>query len=169
MKTLSFLLGATVLLAAAAATSTRAVSHEVTPENIKDQPYDFSVTFKDTGDAKDFEIRVGGKSGRAFLGAGENGSLLLSPCGKKKVHTPPVTIVKSEDGVKYTFRISNRDLDRSIAVFTYEVPSTGDYYQLNLEDFLPHEQTEEKPATPHEPKGQPKIDIRFRDAVESSN
>jgi hypothetical protein len=169
MKPLSFFLGTMVLMSAAGPAMARAVSHEVTPDNLKDQPYAFSVTFKDAGDAKDFEIRVGPKPAGVLPGAGENGSLSLSPCGKKNVKTPAITIVRADDTLIYTFRVSNRDLDRSIAVFTFAVPSPGDYYQLNLDDFLPQESSDERPAPQPEPRRQPKIDIRFRDAEAGEN
>jgi hypothetical protein len=165
MKAMLLLLGVAILPAMAASESARAVSHEVTPDNIKNQPYELSVTYKDSGDTKDFEIRVGSKPTGGLPGAGENGSLSLSPCGKKKVRTPAVTIVSVDNVLTYTFRIPNRDLDRSIAVFTFAVPSSGDYYQINLDDFLPQESPDKKPTSPQEPRRtQPTIDIHFRAA-----
>jgi hypothetical protein len=165
MRKLSLVLGTTILLATAASASARAVSHEVTPENIKDQPFAFCVNYKENGDAKDFEIRVGPKPTGGLPGAGENGSLSLSPCGKRKVKTPAVTITSADNVLTYTFRIPSRDLDRSIAVFTFAVPSSGDYYQISLDDFLPKEPSDEKPTPRQEPRrSQPQIDIHFRDA-----
>jgi hypothetical protein len=132
----------------------RAVSHQVTPKNIEKQPFSFKVTVKSVkdekaGHAKDFEIRVGPKKtlGGSTPGAGENGSLEISSRGNRIVETPPLTIVKSNDTLVYTLRIFDRDLDRSIAVFTYAILNPGDYYQFNLDDFLPQETT-----TPIKPK-----------------
>jgi hypothetical protein len=158
MKTLLPLVAALWIIASSNARATdvavRAVSHQVTQKNIEKQPFAFKVTVKGVkdekaGPAKDFEIRVGPKKtlGGSTPGPGENGSLEVSSRGNRKIETPPLTIVKSDDTLVYTFRISDRDLDRSIAVFTYAIPNPGDYYQFNLDDFLPQETT-----TPTKPK-----------------
>ncbi|HKD35993.1 MAG TPA: hypothetical protein VKB78_04305 [Pirellulales bacterium] len=124
----------------------RAVSHQVTPKNIDEQPFAFKVTVKGVNDEKlgpsmDFEIRVSRKL--LAPGPGENGSIdVVSRCHRKvesalKIATPSLTIVKSDDALIHTFRISDRDLDRAVAHFTYAIPDPGDYYQFNLHDFLP--------------------------------
>ena len=148
----------------------RTVSHDVTPQNIDEQPFAFKVSVKNvndekTGPAKDFEIRVGRDKQHPGLGPlinspgpAENGSLALTGCGKRKVETPPVTIVKSGDAVIYTFRISDRDLDRATARFTYAVPTPGDYYQFDLEDFLPPEMATPEKSTPKPAFGPVKAD-----------
>ncbi len=153
MKLLPKLLAVAVVLACCRQVSARTVSHEVTPKNLNEQPYAFKVTIKQSGDAKEVEIRVATKSGGAPTGAGENGSLSVSTCGKKKpVETPPLTIVRTAQALVYTFRISNRDLERANVNFTFAVPDPGDYYQINLDDFLPAEETPTNPTDLPKPK-----------------
>jgi hypothetical protein len=160
MKTLSLPLTATILLACGPQAIARTVSHQVTPKNIDEQPFAFKVTVsnasgKDGASVKDFEIRVGPKSGQPAPGPAESGGLELTSCGKKKVETPPVTIVKSGSALIYTFRVSDRDLDRSIARFTFAVPSPGDNYQFDLDDFLlMDESAPVKPAVESQPPTQ---------------
>lgn len=137
MKSLSIMLASVLALGLTASAHARAVSHEVTPQNIDQQPYGFKVSVKPPGDVMDFEIRVAPKL--QIPGAAENGSLTVSACGKKKVATPTLTIVKTAEALVYTFRMTNRDLDRATTTFTYAVPTPGDYYRFNLDDFLPAE------------------------------
>jgi hypothetical protein len=139
MKNIHVLLAVGALAVFGGQALARRVTHPVTPENIDKQP--FTVKVKDVGQFKEFEIEIKQKAGKAthLLAAGR-GSLQIAQIGKKKIASPPVTLVQSTEKVTFSFQISAGQLDRAYFTITAAsddpFPSNGDYWVFSLEDFV---------------------------------
>ena len=142
MRTKSFVLLLTVaaLLADRGVAVARHVTHPVTPANIFEQPFSFTVHVKDVGEMKEFEIVVKGKAGHPAPALSATGSALVARSGTKEPKTPPVTRVQADGVQTHTFRLAPADLDRATFTFTespqnVDFPFPGDYWTFELDRF----------------------------------
>jgi hypothetical protein len=162
MKKMPMLVGVAILLVAGRDALARHVTHPVTPRNIAEQPHAFAVKVTDAGPDKQFEIKVKQmvsilvnapkKRGDLPPGASARGTLAIGQIGKKKIAVPPVTMVRSEGEITFTFAISRNYLDRTSFTFTetpddprQPFPFPGDYYVFALADFVSSPDRAHKP------------------------
>jgi hypothetical protein len=143
MKTIPLILATTAVFLVGERAFARHVLHYVTPKNINDQPFSFTVHVKDVGEQKEFEIVVRQKAGHRGPAGSATGSVRIVASGKKKAELPTVTRVQSEGVQTYTFRVSPSDLDRARFTFTETpedvmkpFPSPGDYWGFDLSDYV---------------------------------
>jgi uncharacterized protein (TIGR03067 family) len=136
------LLAVAVLAAVAGPVLARHVTHPVTPQNIDQQPFAFTVKVKDVDGSKEVEVVVEQKAGHSAPAASATGSVVVDACGKKPVGFPAVTRVQSGGVQTYTFRVPASDLGRTHFTFTETpqdartpFPFPGDYWVLDLGDF----------------------------------
>jgi hypothetical protein len=120
----------------------RHVTHPVTPQNIDQQPFAFTVRVKDVGGLKEVEITVRQKPGKRAPDRTASGEVVLEASGKKKGELPPITRVLADGVQTYTFRVAPADLDRAQFTFTetpqdvrVPFPFPGDYWVFDLGDF----------------------------------
>jgi hypothetical protein len=125
-KYLSLVLAVASLLALVGQVSARTVHIQVTPENIQKQNPRFTVKVKDEGQFIEFAITIGS-------------------VGLVDLNVPtPVTMVKSERGQTYTFRVAHKELDtRAQFIYTetlqdwmHPFAGPGDYWVFRLKDFV---------------------------------
>lgn len=142
LKHISLFLAVAVLPAVGGQALARHVTHPVTPQNIDQQPFAFTVRAKDVGEFKEFEITVRQKAGKPAPVRTATGELVLDARGGKKAESPPVTRVLADGGQTYTFRVAPADLDRARFTFTetpedvrVPFPFPGDYWVFDLGDF----------------------------------
>jgi hypothetical protein len=143
MKNSPWFVAVAILLAFAGQALARHVTHPVTPKNIGQQAFSFTVQVKDVGEFKEFEITVKQKSPKPAPIASATGNVVIEASGKTKAAFPVVTRVEAGGVQTYTFRLSPSDLDRSRFTFTetpqdmrIEFPSPGDYWMFDLNDFV---------------------------------
>jgi hypothetical protein len=142
MPTKTFVLFlAAALLAVRGVAVARHVTHPVTPANISEQPFSFTVHVKDAGEMKEFEIVVKAKAGGAAPVLSATGEVVVARSATKEPNTPPVRRVQANGVQTYTFRLAPADLDRATFTFTesprnVEFPSPGDYWTFQLGRFV---------------------------------
>jgi hypothetical protein len=143
MKKLPLALAVAILLGVGGQVLARHVTHPVTPANVDEQPFSFTVQVKDVGELKEFEITVKQKAGKSAPVGSATGSVVIDACGKKEAAFPAITRVQSDGVQTYTFRLSPSDLDRAHLTFTETpqdvrtpFPSPGDYWVFDLSNFV---------------------------------
>jgi hypothetical protein len=159
MKRWSLLLALGFLLGFAGDVLARHVAHPVTPQNIDQQSFAFTVQVSDVspparrqepgsapaeGALQEITITVKRKPGNRAPVASASGTVHVDPCGDNKAYVPRLTRVL-ENGVQtYSFRVPQADLGRTHFKFTESpdslttpFPSPGDYWQVNPRDFAP--------------------------------
>jgi len=140
VKPTQLVIAAAILLAVTGAAFARHVTHSVTPDNIKQQPFSFTLTFKDAGELMEFAVTVKQKPGGRPPASSASGSAVVDRSGRQEAAFPTVTKVDSDGVQTYTFQIPRSVLDRARFTFTEspsdaEFPNPGDYWVFNLADF----------------------------------
>jgi hypothetical protein len=160
MKTVPTFCALAVLSAMGAPAFARHVTHPVTPANIEQQPFAFTVHVSDVGEFKQFEIAVRPKAGGREPAGSATGSVVIAG-GKKPPMFPAVTRVQCKGTQTYTFQVPASDVERARFTFTetpqsalIPFPSPGDYWVFNLSDFVGSRDTPKKGRLPS-PKFEP--------------
>ncbi len=143
-----------LLLGLANAAHARHVTHPVTPQNMEQQPFAFTVGIKEADPpikasdkpaaekaaVKIVEINVRPKAGKLRPRPAARGSLTVGQLDKAAPAIPDLTTVRHADGsLTFNFRINPKDLER--AHFTYTessegpFPVPGDYWVFDLKEF----------------------------------
>jgi hypothetical protein len=142
-RTLPLCLAAAVVLAAGGQALARRVTHPVTPKNIDQQPFAFTVQIKDAGQLKEVAITVRQKPGRPAPLNTANGWVVISSRDNSKATAPALTRVWDNGVQTYTFRVSPSDLARTTFTFTETLqdwrtpfPYPGDYWVFDLRNFV---------------------------------
>jgi hypothetical protein len=142
VKRRALLLAVLVPLALGGQLLARHVTHDVTPKNIDDQPFAFTVQVKEVGQFKEFEIAVKQKPNQRGPIASATGAVEIARCGKKNAESPAVTRVQTDSVQTYTFRVSPSDIDQAHFTFTETpqdprtpFPFPGDYWVFDLSAF----------------------------------
>jgi hypothetical protein len=143
MRSFALLLAVAALPAVAAPAFARHVTHPVTPQNIGEQPFSFTVHVKDVEGLKEFEVVVKQKPGQRAPADSATGSVVVEACGKKPAVFPAVTRVQSGGAQTYTFRVPPPDVDRTRFTFTESpqdartpFPFPGDYWVFDMSEFV---------------------------------
>jgi hypothetical protein len=143
MRGFPLYLAVAVLAAVAGPVFARHVTHPVTPQNIDQQPFAFTVHVRDVDGAKEVEVVVEQKPGQRAPAGSATGSVVVDPCGKRPAAFPAVTRVQSGGVQTYTFRLPPSDLGRAHFTFTETpqdvrtpFPFPGDYWVFDLGDFV---------------------------------
>jgi hypothetical protein len=169
MKAISTFCAVAVLLALGAPAFARHVTHPVTPANIDQQPFAFTVHVSDVGEFKQFEIAVrptlaspsingqpgrGSKTSDREATGSATGSVTIAG-GKKPAAFPAVTRVQCKGTQTYTFQVRAADVDRAYFTFTETpqdvrtpFPFPGDYWVFNLGDFVGNREAPKKGRLP---------------------
>jgi hypothetical protein len=142
-KTLPLFFAVAVLLMLCDQVLALHITHLVTPKNIDEQSFSFTVQARDVGEWKEFEITVRQKAAHHAPVDSATGKVMIGPSGKKQAAFPAITRVLSDSVQTYTFRLSPTDLDRATFTFT-ETPqdwrrpfaAPGDYWVFELSDFV---------------------------------
>jgi hypothetical protein len=142
LKRRALILAAMIPLALGGHALARHVTHKVTPKNIDEQPFAFSVQVKDVAQLKEFEIVVKQKPNHLAPITSATGTVNIAPRGDKTTPSPAVTRVQADGVQTYTFRVSPSDVDRAYFTFTetpedprIPFPFPGDYWMFDLSDF----------------------------------
>jgi hypothetical protein len=144
MRNLSLILAVATLTAVGGQVLARHVTHPVTPQNIEQQAFAFTVRVKAVGEFEEFEITVGKKVGKLPPAGSATGSVVIDARGKTKAAFPAVTRVVQSNGVQtYTFQVARSDLDRARFTLTETpqdvrtpFPYPGDYWVFDLRHFV---------------------------------
>jgi hypothetical protein len=142
-KNFALCLAVAALLAVGGQVFARHVTHPVTPKNIDQQPFAFTVQVRDVGQLKEVEFTVRQKPGKLAPVISATGWVTINPRDKKQVASPAITRVWDNGVQTYTFRVSPSDLDRASFTFTetpqdvrVPFPYPGDYWVFNLRIFV---------------------------------
>ena len=129
----------------------RHVVHQVTPDNIGQQPFAFAVKIADAGEFQEVTVTVQAQPGkRGPMGSADGRAVIAGD----KPASVPVTRAFGKGSVTFTFRVPAAQLGK--AQFTYtestgeEFPNPGDFYRLDLKDFTGNKKPESrnKPSIP---------------------
>jgi hypothetical protein len=141
MRKFRLLLGLAALLVLGGSAWAKHATHPVTPQNIDKQPFAFTVEVKDVDGLKEVRVTVRQQAGHPAPVASAYGRVGLR---RPQAAAPAITRVQTDDAQTYTFRLSPADFDGAYFVFTetpddprVPFPYPGDYWTLNLKDFVP--------------------------------
>jgi hypothetical protein len=126
--------------------------HQVTPKNIGEQAFAFSVQVKDVRGKdergkgviafKEFAIVVKQKQGGRAPGAGD-GSVVVNARCDTQASVPDITRLTSRGVQTYTFRLTPGEVERAHFTFTETAQNVltpfsgpGDYWVFDLSDFV---------------------------------
>lgn len=139
MSNFHLALGAVTLLAVSGPAAARHVVHPVTPQNLDRQVFSFAVQVSDAGEGKEIRVTVRPQAGGPHPVGSAYGRVELRGHGA----APAVTRAEVDGGQVYTFRLSAADIGSASFVFTETpedlrtpFPSPGDYWRLDLRDFV---------------------------------
>jgi hypothetical protein len=142
-KNVLLCLAVAALLAGGGQALARRVTHPVTPKNIDQQPFAFTVQVKDVEQLKEVTITVRQKPGKPAPIITANGWVGISPRDNTKVTSPAITRVLDNGVQTYSFRVTPADLDRATFTFTETAedwrtpfPYPGDYWIFDLRNFV---------------------------------
>jgi hypothetical protein len=140
MRKFHLVLGMAVLLVLGRSALARHVTHPVTPQNLDNQFFSFTVEVKDVQGLKEVRVTVQKQAGQRAPAEAASGRVELR---RPQAAVPAVTRVQAGGVQTYTFRLPPADLEGAYFVFTetpQEVrtpfPYPGDYWTFNLTDFV---------------------------------
>jgi hypothetical protein len=138
---IKLLLASVILLVLGGPVLARRVNHDVTPANVNKLPFSATVTAKDVGKLKEFEITVKGVQGNLVHPSSPGGWLEIPNDGKSAA-TPAVTKVEKDGTITFTFQLTAEQVERARFGFVEDAedwdrpfPANGDYYQFILKEF----------------------------------